>query len=38
MEVEEQKITEGWMDKPEGMLQMLWERGFMMKLNCSNMP
>ena len=28
IEVEEQKITEGWMDKPKGMLQMLWERGF----------
>jgi hypothetical protein len=28
IEVDEQKITEGWMDKPKGMLQMLWERGF----------
>jgi hypothetical protein len=25
--VEEQKVKEGWLGKPKGMLQVLWERG-----------
>jgi hypothetical protein len=26
--VEEQKVKEGWLEKPKGMLQVLWERGW----------
>jgi hypothetical protein len=26
--VEEQKVKEGWLGKPKGMLQVLWERGW----------
>jgi hypothetical protein len=26
--VEEQKVKEGWLGKPKGMLQILWERGW----------
>ena len=28
IEAEERKIVEGWVGKPKGMLQVLWERGF----------
>jgi hypothetical protein len=26
--VEEQKVKEGWLGKPKGMLQVLWEHGW----------
>jgi hypothetical protein len=28
LEAEKKKIIERWMGKPKGMLQVLWERGF----------
>ena len=28
IEIEERKIIEGWVGKLKGMLQVLWERGF----------
>jgi hypothetical protein len=26
--IEEQEVKEGWLGKPKGMLQILWERGW----------
>ena len=33
MEEEIPKVTEGWEGKPKGMMQVLWERGFIDKNN-----
>jgi hypothetical protein len=30
------KVIEGWEDKPKGILQTLWERGFIDATNLSN--
>jgi hypothetical protein len=31
--VQEARICKGWMGKPKGMLQVLWEHGFISETN-----